>query len=418
MPTPRTILHVDLDAFFCAVEELLNPDLHGKAFVVAGSPQARGVVASASYPARKFGIRSAMPTARAVRLCPELIVVSHRHRTYGDYSRRVMDVMRQNAPMVEQISVDEAFLDVSDDRRGGLWLAKHLKAKIREGYGLPTSWGVASNKLVAKIATEVGKPDGLVVVPHGLEAEFLAPLPVQMLWGVGPKTLERLAGLGVTTIGDLAAVPAQSLTIRLGERGPDLAARARGEDHRPVVAEHEPKSMSAETTFERDISDPQRLAQTLLRLSEEVGRRLREDQLAGRTVKIKVRWPDFTTLTRQTRLAQATDQDGEIYQAAHRMMEAVWQAGKAVRLLGVGVSDLGPLIRQLSLFDAEWERDERLLRAIDQIRGKYGRSALQRAAQIRQAAPDEDVSRSGEPQDHAEPPGRASNLDLEEGSGA
>src|SRR3990172_7631596 len=192
MKKPRTILHVDLDAFFCSVEELYDVDLRGTPFVVAGDPRRRGVVASASYAARAFGVRSAMPTARAVRLCPGLIIVSPRHGAYGRESERVMEILRDSAPAVEQISVDEAFLDVSDDPRPGEEVARSLRDVIQQACRLPTSWGVASNKLVAKIATEVGKPAGLVVVPPGGEAAFLAPLPMDMLWGVRPPTPQQL----------------------------------------------------------------------------------------------------------------------------------------------------------------------------------------------------------------------------------
>jgi DNA polymerase-4 len=379
----RTILHVDLDAFFCSVEELLNHELKGKAFVVGGQPEGRGVVASASYAARKFGIRSAMPTAQALRLCPDLIVVSSRHRLYGEHSQQVMALLRDSAPLVEQLSVDEAFLDVSDDPRPGIQVASELQAAIRERFGLPTSWGVASNKLVAKIATEVGKPNGLIVVPHGGESDFLARLPVEMLWGIGPKTRDRLAKEGIRLIGDLAKMPDERSIALFGEHGPNLAARARGQDDRPVVEEREPRSMSAERTFSADIAERRELGRVLLHLSEQVGHRLRKAELAGETVRIKVRWPDFTTITRQTRLSQPTDQDGEIYQTALKLFEKTWKEGSPVRLLGVGVADLAPPIRQLALFNHAWEQEERLLKAIDTIRARYGRDALRRADSLK-----------------------------------
>ena len=204
MKKPRTILHFDLDAFFCAVEELHDPALRGTPFVVAGDPRGRGVVASASYAARAFGVRSAMPTSRALRLCLGLHVVRPRHALYGRTSERVLSLLRQSAPVVEAISIDEAFLDVSDDPRAGALVAEELRREIRERFGLPSSWGVATNKLVAKIATEVGKPGGLIVVPPGEEARFLAPLPVGTLWGIGPKARERLEGFGIRTVGELA----------------------------------------------------------------------------------------------------------------------------------------------------------------------------------------------------------------------
>jgi DNA polymerase-4 len=380
----RTILHVDLDAFFCSVEELLDPDLVGKPFVVGGSAEGRGVVSSASYAARSYGIRSAMPTARALHLHPDLVVLPPRHRIYSEHSKLVMEFLRSSAPAVEQISIDEAFLDVSDDPRPGPEVALTLKDEIRQRFKLPTSWGIASNKLVAKIATEVGKPDGLVFVPHGEEATFLAPLPVEMLWGVGPKTQTRLAEQGVRTIGDLAAMSKDHLQRSFGKHGLDLATKAKGQDKRPVIEERETYSMSSERTFERDISETEELSRVLLQLSENVGRRLRKEELVGKTVKIKLRWSDFTTITRQTKLEQPTDQDGEIYQAAQDLFKRVWKKRRPVRLLGVGVSDLGPPIRQLDLFSRSWEQDGRLLKAIDEIRARYGSGALLRGDTLKQ----------------------------------
>ena len=379
----RKILHFDLDAFFCSVEELLDPSLRGRAFVVGGSPQGRGVVTSASYAARAFGVRSAMPMARALRLCPDLIPVRGNHRLYGEYSDKVMTLLRGSAPLVEQISIDEAFLDVSDDPRPSGDIARELQTRIREQFGLPTSWGAAGNKLVAKVATEVGKPNGLVVVPPGQEASFLAPLPVEMLWGVGPKSRARLQDLEIRTIGDLAALPPAQLERLYGERGTELAARARGQDDSPVVEGHEPRSMSSERTFAKDVDDWDTLRRHLREMGDSVGRRLRQEGMAGSTVRLKLRWPDFTTITRQSRLPQPSDVDGEIFQAAAALLRANWKAGRKIRLLGVGVADLGPLTRQLSLFDRSWQEDERLLQAVDSIRAKYGPAALQRGHRIK-----------------------------------
>jgi DNA polymerase-4 len=378
----RTILHVDLDAFYCSVEELLNPQLKGKVFVVGGSPEGRGVVSSASYAARKFGVRSAMPTAQALRRCPHLLVLSGRHETYSAYSKRVMALLRAAAPVMEQLSIDEAFLDVSGDPRPGEQVAAQLKQAIREQFDLPTSWGVASNKLVAKVATEVGKPDGLVVVPPGQEAQFLAPLPVDMLWGVGPVTKERLESVGIDKIGDLASCSDRRLVSLLGDHGPDLATRARGEDDRPVVEEREPKSISAERTFPKDISDGDELRRILLRLSERVGYRVRKDHFTAKTVRIKLRWQDFTTITRQKRLTQATDRDGDIFTVAVDLFNQAWRQGRPVRLLGVGVSELGPPLRQLSLFDQGWKKEQRLYDAIDHLRERFGRDVIRRAGSV------------------------------------
>ena len=384
---PRTILHLDLDAFFCSVEETRNPDLRGKPFAVGGKPDERGVVASCSYAARQFGVRSAMPMARAVRLVPQLIIVPSRHRLYGEVSQQVMSRLRKLTPLVEQISIEEAFLDLSDLRdKDPRQIALDLQAGIRDELGLPCSVGIASNKLVAKIATEVGKkgaqkgapPFGLTLVPAGQEAAFLAPLPANMLWGVGPKTEARLAELGIHTIGDIAAWPEADLARRFGENGRELAAHARGQDERPIVTEHETKSISQETTFTRDVSDDKTLERTLRELAAEVGRSLRRNDLAGRTVKIKIRWPDFTTLTRQTTLPQPTDSDEEITQTALTLLRAARKPRQAVRLIGVGVSGLGAPVRQLGLWDAGSEKARKLQEVVDQLQEKYGKGVIHR----------------------------------------
>jgi DNA polymerase-4 len=398
----RTIAHFDLDAFFCAVEEILNPDLRGKPFVVGGSPGGRGVVASASYPARRYGVRSAMPAARALRLCPDLIFVRGRHGLYGEYSDKVMSLVRESVPVAEQISIDEAFLDLTAHPDPGCEVAARLQAEIRRQFSLRTSWGVATNKLVAKIATNVGKPEGLVIVPPGEEATFLAPLPVGMLWGVGPKTQAELERADVGTVGDLASLPVERLKALFGEHGTELAARARGEDDDPVVEGHEPKSMSSETTFGQDVSDQDELHRTLRRLGEDVGQRLREAGLVGTTVRIKLRWPDFETITRQTRLSQPTDQDGEIYAAAAELLAGAWKRGRPVRLIGVAVAALTPPTRQLSLWDRRWEEDARLLDAVDRIRSKYGWEALQRASELERKQRGESRDRESDPANRGE----------------
>jgi DNA polymerase-4 len=381
--TNRSILHVDLDAFFCSVEEILDPELKGKAFVVGGRPDGRGVVASASYAARAFGIRSAMPTAQALRLAPGLIILSSRHGVYGQHSKKVMDHLRKSAPIMQKISIDEAFLDVSADLRPGAELARQWQNEILNLFQLPTSWGIATNKLVAKIATEVGKPGGLVTVPPGEETAFLAPLPVDMLWGVGPKTKSRLEQINIYTIGELAQVPAAKLRTLFGVVGLELASRARGEDSSEVRQGGEPRSMSAERTFAQDLSRTADLHKALLQMSEEVGRRLRRDGLAGRTIRLKIRWPDFQTHTRQLKLEQPTDHDGEIYLEAQKLLSSLWAEGQPVRLLGVGVADLSTPWRQLSLFGRAWEQDERLQTALDDIRSRFGPKAVRRAGGLR-----------------------------------
>lgn len=389
IPAARKILHLDLDAFFCAVEELRTPELRGKAFAVGGRPDQRGVVASCSYAARQFGIHSAMPMARAVRLCPDLIIVSGNYPSYSLASRQVMARLRALTPLVEQISIDEAFLDVSSLAEPAEEIARRLQAQIMDEISLPSSLGVASNKLVAKIASDVGKhqarqagvtgaPNAITVVPPGEEAAFLAPLPVNMLWGVGPKTEERLAEIGVRTIGDLARLPAERLQQQFGKHGADLARRSQGIDARPVVTEHEIKSISQETTFARDQSDRDKLLSTLQRLAEKVAGRVHKKGLLYTTVKIKLRWPDFTTLTRQTTLSQPTDQAETVYELAEGLFLKEWQPGKAVRLIGVGVSGLYEGPRQLGLWDEAPHKDLRLHEAVNQLREKYGQDVIRR----------------------------------------
>ncbi len=390
---PRTILHIDLDAFFCAVEETRNPELRGKAFAVGGRPEERGVVASCSYAARRLGVRSAMPMAKAVRLCPGLIVIPSRHRHYSDVSHQVMQRLHDLTPLVEQISIDEAFLDISDIPEPPESIARKVQTRIRQELQLPCSIGIASNKLMAKIATEVGKslalreikakdevrpPNALTVVPFGEEAAFLAPLPADMLWGVGPKTSARLTELGIYTIGDLARWPEAELIRLFGENGRDLARHSRGIDDRPITTEHETKSISQEVTFSKDVRDDRELERTIREQAAEVARQLRKNELAGSTVKLKLRWPDFTTLTRQTTFGYRTDQEHEIAQAALELLRAVRKPNQAVRLIGVGVTGLGRPIRQLGLWDFNSEKERRLQQVLDELQEKYGKHVIKR----------------------------------------
>ncbi len=396
---PRTILHLDLDAFDCSVEETQNPELIGKPFAVGGKPNERGVVASCSYAARAVGVRSAMPMSRALQLCRELLIVPGRHSLYEEYSKSVMEKLRDLTPLVEQISIDEAFLDISDIREDPARLALDLQADIRVDLQLPSSVGIASNKLVAKIATEVGKksslsgvtsalrgaqskgvnvgpPFGFTVVPAGDEANFLAPLPADMLWGVGPKTSARLTELGIYTIGDIANWPEKELVNLFGENGRDLWHHAQGIDNRPIVTEYETKSVSQETTFNVDVRDEQTLEKTLREQSRDVARQLRKNDLAGKTVKLKIRWSDFTTLSRQTTLPTSTDNEDEIFHAAVKLMKAVRKPNQAVRLIGVGVSGIGAPVRQLSLWDEGGEKSRKVQEVVDQLQEKYGRGVI------------------------------------------
>ena len=383
----RTILHLDLDAFFCSVEETRNPDLRGKPFAVGGKPDERGVVASCSYAERRFGVRSAMPMSRALRLAPNLIIVPGRHKLYSEVSKQVMDRLHNLTGLVEQISIDEAFLDISDlHDKSPERIARGLQAGIRDELHLPSSIGIASNKLVAKIATEVGKkaakgngpPFGLTIVPVGEEAAFLAPLPADMLWGVGPKTSARLTELGIHTIGDIAQWPESELIRLFGENGRDLARHARGIDDRPITTERETKSISQEITFSRDVRDEKTLQKTLKEQSAEVGKQLRKNNLAGTTVKLKIRWHYFTTLTRQITLSTPTNLDEEIGDAALNLLRAARKSNEAVRLIGVGVSGLGPPIRQLGLWDVESDKSRKLQDAVDILREKYGDKVIHR----------------------------------------
>lgn len=393
MAAVRKIIHLDLDAFFCAVEELRDSALRGRAFAVGGRPEERGVVASCSYAARQFGVRSAMPMGQALRLCPDLIIVPPHFDEYRRRSRQVMARLLVVTPLVEQISIDEAFLDVSDRSEPPGEIARALQAAIRQDLQLPCSLGVAANKLVAKIANNVGKaaargstsPNAVTVVPPGEEAAFLAPLACGELWGVGPKTAARLEALGMRTIGELAAWPEQDLLRRFGKVGFDLARHARGLDDRPLETQHERKSVSQETTFVRDVEDGALLRSTLREQSVEVGRELQRKQLAGATVKLKLRWPDFTTITRQVTLAAPIDDGSAIAAAALALFAREWQ-GRPVRLIGVGVDNLRPLPAQPTLWDQPDERDERLHAALDELRQRFGSGIVRLARDIEEPA--------------------------------
>jgi DNA polymerase-4 len=349
----RAIVHLDLDAFFAAVEVLEDESLAGKPIAVGGRPEERGVVSTASYEARAFGVRSAMPMYRAVEACPDLIIVPPRHDVYGRYSRQVMALLRQVTPLVEQTSVDEAYLDLTEE--GETWddavdQARELQARVKQETRLSASLGIATNKLVAKVASDRDKPGGLTVVPPGEEATFLAPLPVRVLWGIGAVTAANLAEMGVTTVGELARVPVEDLRARFGRNGAAMARHAQGIDRRPVVTEHETKSVSQERTFVRDLRRRDDLKRQLWRMSQGVARRLQRAGLAGGTIAIKMRFADFTSLTRQMSLMVPTDDAKEIYRAALVLLERTWQPGQPVRLLGVAARGLVPPTGQLSFW--------------------------------------------------------------------
>lgn len=388
MRESRTILHLDLDAFFCAVEEIRNPELKGKPFAVGGRPDQRGVVASCSYAARRFGVRSALPMAQAIRLCPKLIIVQGNHRVYRQFSQQVMEILKACSPILEQISIDEAFLDISDIKPGAEQVALNLHNKILSELNLPNSIGIASNKLVAKIATEVAKasvktvdepPNAILYIPPGSEAEFLAPLEVGYLWGVGPKSAQKLGELGIKTIGDLAKVPQEMLVKIFGVNGYELWLRAHGIDNRPVITQHAVKSISREITFSTDILDRKRLEETLIELTKAVSDRLIQKSLEGNTIKLKLRWKDFSTLIRQEALSYPTDRFEIIYSRAKKIFDQTWKENQAVRLLGVGITGITP--KQLSLWEdltneAKFTDNDQLKAALAVLREKYGESIL------------------------------------------
>ncbi len=384
-----TILHVDLDAFFAAVEQRDRPELRGKPVIVGGGgPDDRGVVSTASYEARRFGVRSAMPLRTAGRLCPQGIFLPVDGAKYQAESRRVMTILRRFTSRVEQVSIDEAFLDVAGSEAlfgSPEEIARRIKSAIHDETGLTASVGVATSKLVAKIGSDLRKPDGLVVVPAGEEAAFLAPLPVSRLWGVGPATSSALAELGVRTIGDLAATPPDALERRFGRHGAELIDRARGIDGDPV---HEPdavKTVGHEHTFDRDTSDPEELERTLLGLSDGVAWRLRGMGRRAGTVVVKVRDSAFRTVTRQAPLAEPTDLAEPIFQAALRLARPEMR-GKRIRLLGVTGTHLDEP-DQLGLFGAEEDRRHRAMEAADALKRKYGDRAVIRARLLDRGLP-------------------------------
>lgn len=389
-PGPRTILHLDLDAFYASVEQLDHPELRGRPVIVGGTGN-RGVVCAASYEARRFGVRSALPTARARRLCPDGVFLPPRFGRYSELSRRVFDIYRRYTPLVEPLSLDEAFLDVTASRAlhgAGPDIARAIKAAVRGECGLAVSAGVADVKMAAKIATDLGKPDGLVVVPPGGVAAFLAPLPVGRLWGVGEVTEAALRRIGVATIGDLARMPESALAAALGAthaRG--LRALACGEDPREVVPDEEAKSVGAEDTFDQDLLGRPALERELLAQAGTVGRRLRAAGLAGHVVTLKVKYADFTLVTRRVTLPRATDDDRAIYEAACAQLERV-DLRRPVRLTGISVSGFaGEAERgQLGLFGGapappppEASRRKALNAALDALAGRFGEGAVTRA---------------------------------------
>jgi nucleotidyltransferase/DNA polymerase involved in DNA repair len=383
---PRTILHLDMDAFFAAVEQRDRPELRGKPVIIGADPKrgrGRGVVSTASYEARRFGVGSAMPISQAWRLCPRGVYVHPDMDKYARESERVMEILRRVSDVVEPVSIDEAFLDVTGSARAlgdGPTIARRLKDAIRAERQLTASVGVASSKLVAKIASDMQKPDGLVVVAPGTEAGFLAPLPVRRLWGVGPRMEEQLAKLGVVTIGDLAALDPARLERRLGTHGHDLQRLARGEDDRDVAAEPSgAKSLGQEHTYDRDTSEAARLRATLLSLADAVAARLRAHGLRARTVTLKYRDEDFHTTTHARTLRERTDSGGVLFDVAQALFADVHRPGRRVRLLGIYASHFDEEEAQLALFDAP-AGPAPLDRLRDEVVKRFGDEAITRAS--------------------------------------
>src|SRR5215468_4414528 len=369
-PAIRTVLHVDMDAFYAAVEQRDRPELRGRPVVVGAMPGGRGVVSAASYEARRFGIHSAMPISRAYRLCRDAVYLPVDMDKYAAVSRQIMALLAEWTPLLEPLSIDEAFLDVTASRalRGdGPTIARDIKARIRAEVALTASVGVAPNKFLAKVASDLEKPDGLVVVEPGHEAAFLAPLPIGRLWGVGRVTGTELEALGILTIGQLAALPPATLVARFGEsHGPALAELAWGRDDRPVEPFGTPKSMGAEETFGADHLDLERLRATLRAQAERVARELRAEGYAGRVVTLKIRFADFSTYTR-AHTGEPTQDGLRIYQEACALLARV-RLSQPVRLIGVSVSGLGAAGQgQLALFGPDAARQERLGQALDRL---------------------------------------------------
>lgn len=379
------ILHVDMDAFYASVEERDRPELAGRPVIVGGKPNSRGVVSAANYAAREFGVHSAMPSSQAHRLCPQAIVLPPRIGHYAEVSREIREIFDRFTPLVEPLSLDEAFLDV----RGSVQLfgepeeiGRRIQREIREETALAASVGVAPNKFLAKLASDLDKPNGFVIVEAERIAEFLEPLPVRRLWGVGKAALARLQRLNVETIGQLRQLSEDVLRSNFGKSGEQLWRLAQGIDNRKVVPDHQAKSISNETTFDVDIGDREVLESWLMMLTEQVARRLRRSGLKGKTINLKVRFSDFRTITRSQTLAEPTDVTDEIWTTAKDLLSnRLPETGLPVRLLGVGLTGLTrDAGGQQQLFaDDEHDRQSRLDRAADSIAGKFGPAAVSRA---------------------------------------
>ena len=378
----RTVIHFDMDAFFASVEQLDNPDLRGKP-VLVGARARRGVVAAASYEARPSGVRSAMSMVEALRRCPEAVVVRPRRSRYLEVSRAVFGVFRRYTPLVEGLSLDEAFLDVTGSRSlfgEGPQIAASIKEDIRVETGLTGSAGVAPNKFVAKIASDLDKPDGLTVVPEGRAAEFLAPLPLERMWRVGPKARVKLRSAGLRTIGDLARLDSRTIEQLLGSWGPVARELARGNDERPVVVGSPPKSIGTESTFEQDLTTKESMLKPILGQSMEVADRLVDKGLWARVVTLKIKYGDHQIRTRQTRLPRAVSDTDSIFQTASDLLDRFEHLESGVRLTGVSVSVFSDSPDEELFPDVDRARRERLAATTQALRERFGTTGLTRAS--------------------------------------
>jgi DNA polymerase IV len=374
------ILHIDLDAFFVSVEQVLNPDLKGKPVIVGGRPDRRGVVATASYEARAFGVHSAMPLSRAYQLCPQAIFLQGNYHRYGEFSDKFMSILADFSPTMESGGLDEAYLDITgcDIFGTAREIAQKIRQRVKNEIGLTCSVGISKYMIVAKVASDFGKPDGLVEVEPGKEKEFLAPLAVGKLPGVGEKTQLKLKSMGLHTVGDIHRLPASVLKSQFGSYGVTLQRHACGIDDRRVESRGEAKSISRETTFSHDIVDHRHLHAVLRYLSEKVGADLREQEKKTKCVSLKLRFADFETINRSKSAPEAFDADDLIYETAGALLDrALGNQNKLIRLIGVEVSNLTGDSTQLGLFDYDRLRRERRSKAIDEIRKKYGFGSVQ-----------------------------------------
>ena len=382
---PKVILHIDMDAFFAAVEQRDNPRLKGKPVIIGADPKGgsgRGVVSTCSYEARPFGVHSAMPISQAFRLCPQGIYLRGDHQKYRDVSTEIFKILSEFTPMIQPISIDEAFLDITGSLNlfgAPKTIGYKIKERILKQLRLTASIGIAPNKMVAKIASDLCKPDGLLEVLPEHMLEFLYPLNIERLWGVGQKTKQSLNTMGIIKIGDLAETPVTMLEEHFGEHGRHLHALATGNDYRPVEEEEDVKSVSNEYTFETDTSDRDEILDKLLGLSEKVSRRLRKKDLKGKTITLKVRLKGFHTYTRAHTLKERTNFSDVIYREAKALYEEFDQPQNQIRLIGVRVSNFEDPYVQDSLFeDAGASKDEHLHQAFDRIKDKFGEQAIRR----------------------------------------